>query len=145
MTSTRDFLVEIGTEELPPKQLKQLSANLAANLTAQLDKAGLTYGDVSTFATPRRLAVFIKDLLSAQPTHVIEKRGPAKTAAFDAEGHPTLACLGFANSCGVPVDELSIQETDKGSWLFFKREHPGQTTETLLPEIVRQAFQPCIG
>ncbi len=140
MTVSRDLLLEIGTEELPPKELNKLSEALARNLQQGLAKAALTHADTEIFATPRRLAVYIKALVSAQKTHVVEKRGPALTAAFDSSGHPTLACLGFANSCGVTVEELTTQETEKGAWLFFRREQPGKTTIELLPEIVRQAI-----
>ncbi len=137
----RDLLIEIGTEELPPKQLNKLCATLSANLQTGLKKAGLSFGQVKTFATPRRLAISIEDLPTAQPSHIVEKRGPALKAAFDAEGHPTLACLGFANACNTSVDQLLTQETEKGAWIFFRQEQPGALTTQLLPNILTQALQ----
>ncbi len=139
--NSRDLLVEIGTEELPPKQLKRLSEALGANLCSGLEKAGLGYNAIKLFATPRRLAVYLKDLVTEQPSHVVEKRGPAVKAAFDSEGHPTLACLGFANACNTTVDQLMTQETDKGAWLFFRQQQSGEPTAKLLPAILTQALQ----
>ena len=129
MTTTEDLLLEIGTEDLPPKELNRLSLALSTFMQAGLTKAGLAHGAATVFATPRRLAVYIKDVQSGQETHIVEKRGPALTAAFDASGHPTLACFGFANSCGVTVEELTTQKTEKGAWLFFRREQPGKNIE----------------
>ncbi len=137
--SARDLLFEIGTEELPPRHIHNLAQTLAANLQAQLDRAELGYGEVRTFATPRRLAVLIRNVAGAQKTHTVEKRGPALKAAFDAEGHPTLACLGFASACGATVDQLVVRETDKGAWLFFSQEQGGMPSSELLPELIKQA------
>lgn len=139
--SGHDLLLEIGTEELPAQHLKKLSEQLSTHLQGQLSKASISYGQTHSYATPRRLAVVIQDVALTQQSQRIEKRGPALKAAFDAEGHPTLACLGFANSCNTTVDQLSIEETEKGSWLFFRQEQPGQATDTLLPGLVKQAIQ----
>ena len=138
--TVRDLLIEIGTEELPPKQLNKLLTTLGANLQTGLKKAGLSFTAVELFATPRRLAMVIKDLPTAQPDHVVEKRGPALKAAFDAQGHPTSACLGFANACNTSVDQLLTEETDKGAWVFFRQEQPGAPTAELLPNILTQAL-----
>ncbi len=101
-----DFLVEIGTEELPPKALLTLQSALVAALGAGLDKAGLGHGEICGFATPRRLAVWVKRLAAAQPEQHLKRRGPPVSGAFDAGGAPTRAALGFAESCGTSVDSL---------------------------------------
>jgi glycyl-tRNA synthetase beta chain len=138
--STRDLLLEIGTEELPPIHLKQLATALSQALQSEIAKVGLVHGEVKFFATPRRLAIYIQALDTRQKGHVVEKRGPALNAAFDAQGHPTLACLGFANSCGVTVEDLLQQKTDKGAWLYYRSEQPGKITTELLPNLVNQAL-----
>jgi glycyl-tRNA synthetase beta chain len=138
--TTHDLLIEIGTEELPPKQLLTLANAFAANVQTELTQKTLTYGEVHVFATPRRLALLIKNVLAQQKSHVMEKRGPALKAAYDAQGSPTLACLGFANACGVTLDELETKETDQGAWLFYTASHIGQPTSALLPDILTSAL-----
>ena len=135
----QDFLLEIGTEELPPKALKRLSDALAAHLTQALDEAGLTYEAVTPFASPRRLAVRINQCQARQADKVIERKGPAKKAAFDQAGEPTKAIVGFAKSCGLRVDELEAVDTDKGTWMFAKIQQPGQATSALLPDMIQSA------
>ena len=102
--SEKTFLVEIGTEELPPKALRSLAESFAANFTAELDNAGLAHGNVEWFAAPRRLALKVANLAAAQPDREVEKRGPAVSAAFDAEGKPSKAAEGWARGCGITVD-----------------------------------------
>ncbi|MGS6553460.1 glycine--tRNA ligase subunit beta, partial [Escherichia coli] len=101
--SEKTFLVEIGTEELPPKALRSLAESFAANFTAELDNAGLAHGTVQWFAAPRRLALKVANLAEAQPDREIEKRGPAIAQAFDAEGKPSKAAEGWARGCGITV------------------------------------------
>jgi glycyl-tRNA synthetase beta chain len=140
-TSARhDFLLEIGTEELPSRSLKSLIAALASGIKEGLAKAGLEHEQLDTFVTPRRLAVLVKQLAAAQATRLVERKGPLLSAAYDAQGQPTKACLGFAQSCGVEVKDLQVQETEKGQWLYFQQEQAGAETITLLPEIVRHAI-----
>ncbi|MDP5143764.1 glycine--tRNA ligase subunit beta [Rheinheimera baltica] len=138
--SAQDFFVEIGTEELPPKALKTLATAFAANLKAELAKLELTHADVSWFAAPRRLAVRINALVPQQGDKVVEKRGPALTAAFDANGNATKAAQGWAAGCGITVAEAEKLETDKGAWLLHKALVKGETTLNLLPEVVSQAL-----
>ncbi|WP_299731531.1 glycine--tRNA ligase subunit beta [uncultured Endozoicomonas sp.] len=130
-----DFLVELGTEELPPKALKSLSDAFTQGILSGLDKAQITYNEVESFAAPRRLALLIKGLDTAQPDQQIEKKGPAVKAAFDADGNPSKAALGFARSNGVNFDDL-IQE-DR---LVFRTVQQGQSTSELLPEIISQSL-----
>lgn len=137
---TQDLLLEIGTEELPSKDLIKLVTALAHQLKIGLSKAALTHGETRMFATPRRLAVLISDVAVCQPTRMIEKRGPALSAAFDSNGKPTPACLGFANTCGVSVESLSTLATEKSAHLFFRSEQPGKTAQELLPKIAEQAI-----
>ncbi|WP_297528128.1 glycine--tRNA ligase subunit beta [Thiohalobacter sp.] len=139
-TASRDLLIEIGTEELPPRALPRLSEAFADGVAAGLDRAGLDHGDLRAFATPRRLALLVAELAEAQPDRETLRKGPAVTAAFDAEGCPTKAAEGFARSCGVAVEALERIETDKGAWLAFRRFEPGQPATALIPGIVAQAL-----
>ncbi|AJI95585.1 glycine--tRNA ligase, beta subunit [Yersinia ruckeri] len=134
------FLVEIGTEELPPKALRSLAESFAANITAELDSANLSHGDVSWFAAPRRLAVKVANLSAAQPDREVEKRGPAISQAFDAEGKPTKAAEGWARGCGITVDQAERLATDKGEWLLYRAHITGQSAQLLLAGMVSTAL-----
>ena len=112
-----DFLFELGCEELPSLAVKTLSTALLTHVTASLNTAQLQYESIKAFATPRRLALLITQLVEKQPTQGVSRRGPAKAAAYDKTGNPTPALLGFAKSCGVEADTLVEIETDKGVWL----------------------------
>jgi len=136
----RDFLVEIGTEELPPKALRQLEQAFAGDLTAGLAKASLKHGEVRSFATPRRLAVLIRRVAAHQPDQKIERRGPPVNAAFDAEGLPTRAAQAFAASCKAPVEDLQRREEGKGTFLYYVGVRPGATATELLPALVQSAL-----
>lgn len=136
-----DFLVEIGTEELPPKALPALEAALIAGITAGLDKAGLRHGAVRGFATPRRLAVLVKRLATQQPEQALKRRGPPLSAAFDASGAPTRAAQAFAASCGSSVEALQRLDEGKGTFLFFVGSKPGAPSAQLLPGIVQAALE----
>ncbi len=138
--TTRDFLVEIGTEELPPKSLLALSAAFADGIAKGLDTAGLKHGAVERYATPRRLAVRVRRLVEQQPDRAIERRGPPLKAAFDAAGAPTQAALAFARGCGIEVSALEKLETPKGVWLVHRGTEAGAHTASLLPGIVQGAL-----
>jgi len=136
---SKDLLIEIGTEELPPKALQRLSDAFTQGIVEGLANAGLEHGNVSSFATPRRLAVLVRQVPAAQPDRDVERKGPSLKAAFDADGKPTKAVEGFARSCGVSVDALEQQETDKGAWLVFRATEKGQPVAMLVPAIVDQS------
>ena len=138
--TTQNFLVEIGTEELPPKALKTLATSFADNVEAELNQAGLTFDKIEWFAAPRRLAVKVLNLATQQPSKEIEKRGPAVSAAFDAEGKPTKAAEGWARGCGITVDQAERIATDKGEWLVYRAKIEGQPTKNLLNDIVANAL-----
>jgi glycyl-tRNA synthetase beta chain len=140
MTDRATLLFELGTEELPPKALKRLAAALTEHFVSGLEQAGLEHGQVETFATPRRLALLIRECMLKQPDRQIARRGPALTAAFDKAGNPTKAAEGFARSCGTTVEQLDKLETDKGFWLTYQIEQPGQPAAQLLPGIAEQAL-----
>lgn len=140
MTRHQDFLVEIGTEELPPKALKKLMQAFAGGIREGLQKAELEFAVLQAYASPRRLAVLVRELATTQPDRQIERRGPALTAAFDGDGNPTPAARGFAASCGVQADQLDHLTTDKGAWLVYRTGQQGQYASTLLPDIVRQSL-----
>ena len=138
--TTQNFLVEIGTEELPPKALKTLATSFADNVEAELNQAGLTFDKIEWFAAPRRLAVKVLNLATQQPNKEIEKRGPAVSAAFDAEGKPTKAAEGWARGCGISVEQAERIATDKGEWLVHRAKIEGQPTKNLLNDIVANAL-----
>jgi glycyl-tRNA synthetase beta chain len=137
---SRDLLIEIGTEELPPKALLTLSRAFRQGIEDGLTKAGLDVASMQAFASPRRLAVLVKGVPARQTDKTVERRGPALTAAFDEEGVPTKAAQGFAASCGVTMDQLETVETDKGAWLMHRSVQPGRATAEIIPEIVKASL-----
>ncbi|KQZ68048.1 glycine--tRNA ligase subunit beta [Rhodanobacter sp. Root561] len=143
MSAAKSLLIELGTEELPPKALDELSAAFQRGICDGLARRsiGAALDQAQAYASPRRLAVHIPAVVVAQPEQAIERRGPALSAALDAEGQPSKALLGFAQSCGVGVDELEKLETDKGSWFVWRSVKPGQPVAALLPEIVDEALK----
>jgi glycyl-tRNA synthetase beta chain len=136
----RDFLLEIGTEELPPRALLALSQALVAGMAAGLDKAQLAHGELTGYATPRRLAVWVKRLASRQPEQNLKRKGPPVNASFDASGAPTRAALAFAQGCGTPVETLTRLDEGKGMFLFFVGTRPGELATAMLPGIVQTAL-----
>ena len=138
--STSNFLVELGTEELPPTALLRLSNAFTTGVVQGLEKAGLEHGEVKSYATPRRLAITVDSLASEQPERSQERRGPAVKAAFDSEGHPTKAASGFARSCGVEVADLERMSTDQGEWLAYRTTLPPVPAAALLPGIVSDSL-----
>lgn len=138
--TTQNFLAEIGTEELPPKALKKLATAFAENVEAELNQSGLSFDKVEWFAAPRRLAVKVLGLATAQPSKEVEKRGPAVSAAFDAEGKPTKAAEGWAKGCGITVEQAERIATDKGEWLVHRAVIEGQPTKNLLVGMISNAL-----
>ncbi len=138
--SAENLLVEIGTEELPPKALRKLAEALAANLTAELESLELGHQGVSWYASPRRLGLQVKALEAKQQDKEVEKRGPATKAAFDAEGNPTKAAMGWARGCGIEVKDAQTLETDKGAWLLHIAKVAGQETKTLMTDAISKAL-----
>jgi glycyl-tRNA synthetase beta chain len=138
--SKRDFLVEIGTEELPPKSLFALAQAFASGVEKGLDQANVSHGTTEWFATPRRLAVRVANVSEQQPDQEIKRQGPAFSNAYDASGQPTKAALGFAASCGVKLEELQQVDGPKGKVLQFVGTKRGAQTPALLPAIVSAAL-----
>lgn len=134
------FLVEIGTEELPPKALRSLAESFAANFTSELDSANIAHGAVTWFAAPRRLALKVADLASSQPDREVEKRGPAISQAFGPDGQPTKAAEGWARGCGITVDQAERLTTDKGEWLLYRAQIKGQAVNELLVDMVSRSL-----
>ncbi|MFY0991646.1 glycine--tRNA ligase subunit beta [Halomonas sp. C05BenzN] len=133
------LLVELGVEELPPSALDTLSDALAEGIRRGLAEAEVDFGEVVAYASPRRLAVQVRELADKQPDREVERRGPALAAAFK-DGQPTKAAQGFARSCGVGVDDLIHLETGKGTWLGYREQQQGDATTRLLPAIVEKAI-----
>ena len=138
--ASKDFLVEIGTEELPPKALNNLSLSFQKGILSGLEQKQLSYGASQYFASPRRLAVYIDGIPEQLDEQRQERRGPALSAAFDTAGRPTKAAVGFARSCGVTVDQLQTLKTEKGEWLSYHQILPAVPTPSLLPDIVNKAL-----
>jgi glycyl-tRNA synthetase beta chain len=137
--SSKDLLFELCTEELPPRTLQELSTALIGSVAKGLTNAGIPHGKIHGYATPRRLAVLVKNLAERQPDRQVERRGPPLRNAFDEHGAPTAAATAFAKSCGVEVAELSKLVNDKGAWLQFRGTESGAATATLLSGILTQA------
>ncbi len=137
----RDFLVEIGTEELPPKSLFALTEAFADGIRRELQTAGVRHGEVQWFATPRRMAVAIEGVAERQPDQKIKRLGPAVSQAFDASGQPTRAALGFAASCGTTLEALQQVDGPKGKVLQFVGTKAGADTQALLPGAVSASLR----
>ena len=136
-----NLLVELGTEELPPKALTKLASAFADNLQNELEAAELQFEAVRWYASPRRLAVRVEKLAEQQQDKVVEKRGPAVSAAFNDNGEPTKAAEGWARSNGIKVEEAERLKTDKGEWLLFKAEVKGKSIDELLSGLVEKALK----
>lgn len=136
----KEFLIELGTEELPPKQLRTLAEAFAANFAAELAAADIAHEGVTWFATPRRLALKVANLTESQPDRVVEKRGPAVNVAFDADGKPTKAAEGWARGNGITVEQAERLVTDKGEWLLFKEQVQGQQTASVVVDMAAKAL-----
>ena len=140
MKKAADFLVEIGTEELPPKALNGLMEAFAAGIRSGLEEQRLGFDGLDAYASPRRLAVVVRDLSHAQEDREVEHKGPPIRIAFDDNGEATAAANAFAKKCGVPVDALGRSQTGKGEWLTHKAVEHGRTAAELLPEISASAL-----
>jgi len=136
----RLFLIEVGTEELPPKALRQLSEAFLEHIRRRLKDRFLDFDEAEAFATPRRLAVKISGLASRQPDREIERRGPPLKVALDDDGRPTQAGIKFAESCNTSFDALDRLDTGKGVYLVYCGREPGRAAEDVLPEVLEEAL-----
>ena len=141
--TTQNFLVEIGTEELPPKALKTLATSFADNVEAELNQAGLTFDKIEWFTAPRRLAVKVLNLATQQPSKEIEKRGPAVSAAFDAEGKPTKAAEGWARGCGILLSRQNALRLIKANGLFTVQKLKVNRPKTCLMTLWQMRWRNC--
>lgn len=137
---SQDIFFELGLEELPSGLVKPLGQQLLKHVLKQLETARLGYGTTRYFATPRRLAFMIEQVDSQQANQFGTRRGPAKAASHDKDGQPTQALLGFARSCGVPLEALRLDEQEKGAWWVYDFEEKGQSTKDLLPSFIQEAL-----
>jgi len=138
--TTETLLIELGTEELPPKSLKTLATAFYDGIKSQLDANDLAYSDIKWFATPRRLAVQVFDLVAKQQDKVVEKRGPAVNVAFDEQGQASKAAMGWARSNGITVEQAERLTTPKGEWLLHKATVAGRAISELVPGMVTTAL-----
>lgn len=135
-----NLLIEVGTEELPPKSLRKLAESFVANFEEELNKAELSYESATWYAAPRRLAINVKQLVLAQADKVVEKRGPAIAQAFDTDGNPTKAAQGWARGNGITVEQAERLTTDKGEWLLHRAKVVGVETKSLVAEMAQRAL-----
>ncbi|MFB2651029.1 glycine--tRNA ligase subunit beta [Shewanella mangrovisoli] len=135
-----NLLIELGTEELPPKALRKLAESFLANFTEELTKADLAFKSAVWYAAPRRLAINVTELALAQADKIVEKRGPAVSSAFDAEGKPTKAAEGWARGNGITVDQAERLMTDKGEWLVYNAKVEGVETKSLIAAMAQRAL-----
>lgn len=138
--TTETLLIELGTEELPPKALSTLAETFFAQIKTQLESADLSFSDIKWFASPRRMAVQVQELQAKQADKVVEKRGPAVNVALDDQGQPSKAAQGWARSNGITVDQAERLVTDKGEWLLHKATQAGQSVAELIPTMVVNAL-----
>lgn len=136
----KNFLIELGTEELPPKQLRTLAQAFQSNLEQELKDAQLNHEGIAWFATPRRLALKVNSLVEQQADKTVEKRGPAVSSAFDQDGNPTKAAQGWARGCGITVEETERFVTDKGEWLLHTQKVKGQNTKDIIVKLAEKAL-----
>jgi len=139
--TAKNLLLELGTEELPPKSLLTLAQSLHDSFVKQLKDQGLSFVSSKWYATPRRLALFIESLDEVQKDREIEIKGPAVKAAFDADGNPTKAALGWASANGITIDQAERLSTPKGEWLYVKTVKKGNSTVSLVPDMFRTALK----
>ena len=140
MAELRDLLFELGSEELPPKSLLTLSQALADQVRAGLDKAGLAHGSITAYATPRRLALWVRELVTMQPDQTVERRGPAVAAAYQADGTPSKALEGFLRSTGATPEQLQVTTVGKNAWVSVSQHIAGEASENLIPDILQRAL-----
>jgi tetrameric-type glycyl-tRNA synthetase beta subunit/tetrameric-type glycyl-tRNA synthetase alpha subunit len=137
---TCSLLFEIGTEELPPKALQTLASNLATGIAERLKQANLTFSKIEQFATPRRLGVRVTQLSTTQPPQEKIRRGPALTAAYNTDGAPSKAAIGFAASCGVNLEKLEREVTPRGTWLIHRQHIDGQPATAIIPTLLKDTL-----
>jgi len=135
------LLIELGCEELPPKALKQLGDSFAQGITDEIVKQGFAFEQAYAYAAPRRLALRLTQCQRLQDDKELEKRGPAVSAAFDSEGNPTKAALGWARGNGIDVADAQRLKTDKGEWLLHKAIVPGKSIDSLLQDILQRTLR----
>ena len=140
MGQKKDLLIEIGTEELPPKSLKNLAVSFCQEMSKALKKNELNFKNINWYATPRRLSLLISDLDTAQKDKENQRRGPSISSAYDNNKNPTQATIGFAKSCGTEISKLEVLETENGSWLIFDTILKGKKTDAIIPILIEECL-----
>jgi len=140
LSNVRDLLIEIGTEELPPKALLKLAISFRSAMKDRLASRRILTGEIEYFATPRRLALLVRKVAEKQGDTEVSRRGPAIASAFSHDGIPTKAALGFARSCGTTVELLDRESNEKGEWLCYRTSIVGEPTMSLIPDLVQESL-----
>ncbi len=130
----KNLLFELGVEELPIKEVKLLSESLKANLAHGLREHKLEFADIKSFATPRRIAVLINNLVEKAPDQNIERRGPAVSAKEAAK-------IGFAKSCATELEKLETIDTDKGQYLVYRAKQNGELTKNIIGNLINSVLK----
>ncbi len=136
-----ELLFEIGTEELPSWYVIQAKSAIIDLLGQYLDEAKLPYKSIVSYATPRRIAVLIKELAEKNLERIEKRRGPATSVAFNEAGEPTKAAIGFARSNGIEPSDLVAEQTDKGEYVFAYVKQGGKSTKSLLPSLLTKVVE----
>lgn len=141
MDNKKDLLIEIGTEDLPARFLLSMSQEFGELICKQIEDAELDYSNHEIYCTPRRLAIVVSDLDIKQNDQVIERKGPKALAAYDKEGNPTQAAIGFAKSCGIEAAQLEVDDDPDNPRLTFSEKRVGQNTSELIPKIIETSIK----
>lgn len=141
MADAKDFLFEIGTEEMPSAPLNNAVKQLGTMIAKGLDEAGLAHGEVRVISSPRRLAALVADVATATDEVHEVKRGPAANIAFDADGNATKAAQGFARKCGVAAEDLVRREdTDGREYVFAEKNIPSAPATPILTALCEKTI-----
>lgn len=141
MKKNKDFLIELLTEELPPNALLRLAQVFCEQVKQRLEAAALQFHQIQFFATPRRLALLVSELQDQEADYWVERRGPALKAAYDEEGEPTKALVGFMRSCGITREALMTLKTEQGEWVGAKQKIIGKKINEFMPSIIDAALK----
>jgi len=132
----KELLLEVGTEEIPASFVPQALTDLESLARKNLEVQRIDFEGMKTLGTPRRLVLVIESVAEKQKSVEMKKIGPSKQAAFDSQGNPSQAAIGFARSQAVPVESLKVVQTEKGEYVCAIKEEVGRSTHEILPALL---------